>query len=207
MKANTHRFAQSFTSSLALASFPLSNSTTSIDRHWAYTVTLTILTGAATFVTFLRILLPQATHLSILPSTFLPNYLYVPYLVLLIISTTLQLVSFILAGTTPRCANLLQPKTKSPVVLISSCSPLSYIFFGWISPVLAQGLAAANKDESVNEKDLPVLPEKDRAVNQWEMIKGSKHLMENSPKGINPLLWRILVVNKKLFYWRDFFAL
>lgn len=197
-------FAQSFTSSLALASFPLSNSTTSLDRHWAYTVTLTILTGAATFVTFLRILLPQSTHLSILPSTFLPKYLYVPSLVLLVLSTILQSASFILSGTTPRCAPLVHPKTKSPVTLISSCSPLSYIFFGWISPVLAQGLAAASKDESVNEQDLPILPSQDRAANQWEMIKGSKHLMDNSPKGINPLLWRILVINKRLFLWREF---
>ncbi|GAA5841427.1 hypothetical protein JCM3766R1_004081 [Sporobolomyces carnicolor] len=192
----------SFTSSLALASFPLSNSTTSLDRHWAYTVTLTILTGAATFVTFLRILLPQSTHLSILPSTFLPKYLYVPSLVLLVLSTILQSASFILSGTTPRCAPLVHPKTKSPVTLISSCSPLSYIFFGWISPVLAQGLAAASKDESVNEQDLPILPSQDRAANQWEMIKGSKHLMDNSPKGINPLLWRILVINKRLFLWQ-----
>ncbi|GAA5904673.1 uncharacterized protein JCM6883_003864 [Sporobolomyces salmoneus] len=192
----------SFTSSLALASLPLSNSDRSIERHWAYTVTLTILTGAACFVTFLRILLPQSTHLSILPSTFLPKYLYIPNLVLLILSTLLQTTSFVLSGTTPRCAPLLHPHTKSPVVLISSCSPLSYIFFGWISPVLAQGLEAANKNESVNEKDLPVLPSQDRAVNQWEMIKGSKHYMENAPKGMNPLLWRILVVNKRLFLWQ-----
>lgn len=192
----------SFTSSLALTSLPLSNSTRAIARHWAYTITLTVLTGAAVFVTFLRILLPQATHLSILPSTFLPSYLYVPSLVLLLLSAVLQFTAFILAGTTPRCAPLLHPSTKSPVTLISSCSPLSYIFFGWISPVLAQGLAAAKKDESVAEKDLPILPSQDRAANQWEMIKGSKHLMEKSPKGINPLLWRILVVNKTLFFWQ-----
>lgn len=167
-------------------------------------MTLTVLTGAATFVTFLRILLPQSTHLSLLPSPSTPNHRYIPSLIILALSTTLQLASFLLAGITPRCAQLLHPRTKTPVSQISSCSPLSYIFFAWISPVLASGLAAAAKDESMNEKDLPILPSADRAVNQWETIKGSKHLMDSAPKGFQRLLWRIIVVNKRLFLWRKF---
>jgi len=68
--------------------------------------------------------------------------------------------------------------------------------------VLATGLAAAKKDESINEKDLPVLAAQDRAVNLWQGIKDSKHLMESAPRGVNRLLWRVLVINKKLFIWR-----
>ncbi|GAA5944109.1 uncharacterized protein JCM15063_005316 [Sporobolomyces koalae] len=189
----------SFTSTLALLSFPLSNSYTSIDRHWAYTVTLTALTGTSLAVTLLRILLPQSTHLSLLPSTLLPKYLYVPSLILLIISTVFQLVAFALAGTTPRCAPLVHSKTRKPVSLITSCSPLSFLFFGWLSPVLASGLVAAQKEESLDEKYLPILSANDRAVNLWERIKGSAKLMDQAPRGVNRLLWRVLIVNKRLF--------
>ncbi|GAA5837403.1 hypothetical protein JCM5353_002686 [Sporobolomyces roseus] len=196
----------SFTSTIALLSFPLSNTPSSIERHWAYTVTLTAMTAAATFVSILRILLPKSTHLSILPSTFLPKHLYVPSLVLVVISTILQLTSFILAGTTPRCAPLLHPKTRKPITAISSCSPLSYIFFGWITPVLRTGLEAAAKNESVNEEDLPSLSAQDRAVNLWEGIKDSKHLMDSAPRGVNRLLWRVLIINKKLFIWQSVLA-
>jgi len=55
----------------------------------------------------------------------------------------------------------------------------------------------------MNEKDLPVLASQDRATNLWEGIKDSKHLMNSAPRGVNRLLWRVLVINKKLFIWRE----
>ncbi|GAA6061872.1 hypothetical protein JCM10212_000513 [Sporobolomyces blumeae] len=196
----------SFASTLALGSIALSNSTSSIERHWAYTVILTVLSGSSAIVSILRILLPRSTHLSVLPSPHLPRSIYVPSLVVIALSTILQLASFTVSGTTPRCAPLVHPKTRRTITLISSCSPLSYIFFGWITPVLDAGLEAAKHDESLDEKVLPVLASADRASTLWQGIKDSKRLMDTAPRWCNKLLWRVVVINKKLFIWQAILA-
>ncbi|CEQ42894.1 SPOSA6832_04771, partial [Sporobolomyces salmonicolor] len=190
-------------STLCVLSFPLSNTTTSVARHWAYTVALTVLTSASLSLTFLRIILPRSTNLSILPPSDLPPHIYVPSLVLLVLSTVFQLAVFLMVGTTRRCAPLVHPTQNKPVTDLSSCSPLSYILFGWISPVLAVGLASANKGESIDEKDLPMLGATDRAVNLWEEVKATQGLMDNAPKWCNALLYRVIVVNQRLFIWRE----
>ncbi|GAA5920308.1 hypothetical protein JCM1841_004522 [Sporobolomyces salmonicolor] len=193
-------------STLCVLSFPLSNTTTSVARHWAYTVALTVLTSASLSLTFLRIILPRSTNLSILPPSDLPPHIYVPSLVLLVLSTVFQLAVFLMVGTTRRCAPLVHPTQNKPVTDLSSCSPLSYILFGWISPVLAVGLASANKGESIDEKDLPMLGATDRAVNLWEEVKATQGLMDNAPKWCNALLYRVIVVNQRLFIWQSILA-
>ncbi|GAA5864423.1 hypothetical protein JCM1840_000490 [Sporobolomyces johnsonii] len=193
-------------STLCVLSFPLSNTTTSIARHWAYTVTLTVLTSASLSLTLLRIILPRSTNLSVLPPSDLPRHIYVPSLVLLVLSTVFQLAAFLLVGTTRRCAPLVHPTQNKPVTDISSCSPLSYILFGWISPVLALGLESANKGESIDEKDLPMLGATDRAVNLWEEVKATQGLMDQAPKWCNALLYRVVMVNQRLFVWQSILA-
>ncbi|GAA5957081.1 hypothetical protein JCM21900_000787 [Sporobolomyces salmonicolor] len=195
-----------FVSTLCVLSFPLSNTTTSVARHWAYTVALTVLTSASLSLAFLRIILPRSTNLSILPPSDLPPHIYVPSLVLLVLSTVFQLAVFLMVGTTRRCAPLVHPTQNKPVTDLSSCSPLSYILFGWISPVLAVGLASANKGESIDEKDLPMLGATDRAVNLWEEVKATQGLMDNAPKWCNALLYRVIVVNQRLFIWQSILA-
>lgn len=39
----------------------------------------------------------------------------------------------------------------------------------------------------------------DRAENLWERIQEPS---KPGPKWVNKLLWRVLVVNRRLFYWR-----
>lgn len=85
----------------------------------------------------------------------------------------------------------------SPVSPIVSCSPISYILFSWISPVLATG----NRVISLSASDLPLLAANDRASTLWNRINGSKG--EGGPKWANALLWRLLVVNSRLFWWQS----
>lgn len=54
---------------------------------------------------------------------------------------------------------------------------------------------------SLSQDDLPLLGANDRAENLWERIRNEKG--EGGPRWVNRLLWRVLKVNRKLFYWRE----
>ncbi|KAL8277515.1 hypothetical protein RQP46_010070 [Phenoliferia psychrophenolica] len=201
-------------------SFPLLNTSADIDRHWAYTVSLASLTFCALISTLLRLVLPTAVSLA--PSPTLPRNVFITNLTLAILTTFLQLLAFYIAGTTPRCAPLGKyvplpptddpsassfdvealPVPLRPISALTSCSPISYILFGWISPVLEVGA----KVESLSETDLPLLGANDRAENLWEKIKKSEGV-DDGPRWANKLLWRIVKVNRVLFYWQTVLAL
>ncbi|SGY80268.1 BQ5605_C008g05343 [Microbotryum silenes-dioicae] len=199
---------------IASASYFLSNSDADIDRHWDYTFTLATLTGSALLTTTVRIILPATT--SPVPSHDLPKDIYVPIMVILVANTLLQLVAFLLTGNTRRCAPLarkVQPlkaselyndgaKTTSTsseykaVTEFKSCSPLSYVLFEWLSPVLAVG----SKVETLSEDDMPSLAANDRAPNLWEKMRVKSG--KGGPEWMNPLLYRVLSVNRHLFVWQ-----
>ncbi|KAL7336764.1 P-loop containing nucleoside triphosphate hydrolase protein [Rhodotorula toruloides] len=119
---------------------------------------------------------------------------------ILLASTSLQLAAFLLLGTTPHSAPLIHPShtPAKPIITLPSTSPLSLLLFSWISPVLHTSYTSA---EPMDEGTLPAIPAADRAPNAWRKIKESKELMHKAPRGWNPLLWRIVVVNRRLFFW------
>ncbi|SCV71041.1 BQ2448_3803 [Microbotryum intermedium] len=203
---------------MASASYFLTNTDADIDRHWDYTVALASLTAFVLLTTTVRIILPATT--SPVPSHHLPKDVYIPIMVMLVTNTLLQLLAFLLTGNTRRCAPLakkVQPlkaselynnevkSASSPsgykaVTDFKSCSPLSYVLFDWLSPVLAVGA----KVETLSEDDMPSLAANDRAPNLWEKmrIKSGK----GGPKWMNPLLYRVLSVNRHLFIWQTVLA-
>jgi hypothetical protein len=138
-------------------------------------------------------------------------------IVITALSAFLQFVAFALAGTTKRCAQQGKRDTSvatdhtadgvngtaptgseilKPVSEFSSCSPISFILFSWMTPVLNTGA----KLESMSQDDLPALCANDRAPNLFEQIK--RTTSDSRPKWVNGLLWRLIVVNKRLFLWR-----
>jgi hypothetical protein len=84
-----------------------------------------------------------------------------------------------------------------PISSITSCSPISYIVFSWLSPVLHRGA----KLETLTQDDLPLLGANDRAPNLFDAIKRTEG--RKGPSWMNGLLWRVLLVNKRLFAWRE----
>lgn len=84
-----------------------------------------------------------------------------------------------------------------PISSITSCSPISYIVFSWLSPVLHRGA----KLETLTQEDLPLLGANDRAPNLFDAIKDTEG--SKGPSWMNGLLWRVLLVNKRLFAWRE----
>lgn len=95
---------------------------------------------------------------------------------------------------------LAQPTTVYPVTQISSCSPLSYVLFAWVTPVLARGSHLA----SLTKSDLPALPRRDRSANLWSEMQATQ---VKPPSWFNALLWRLVVVNKNLFIWQSVLAI
>lgn len=165
--------------------------------------------------TSLRLILP--TSASVLPAPDVPETAKITTLVITGVSIALEVIAFALAGTTDRCApqGKREPGLKTeasdssngaaakysevlkPVTAFSSCSPVSFILFSWMTPVLNKGA----KIESLSQDDLPALCANDRAPNLFSKMKLTTS--DTRPKWINGLLWRVLVVNKTLFYWRE----
>lgn len=170
----------------------------SIEEHWRLTVTAFVIAAVSLFVALIRLIVPRSAGISLVPSPALPTSIYRADLALLITSTLLQLAVVLLFGSTRRCAPLVHATTGKEIVAFPSCSPLSYILFAWITPVLKISYHV----DVIGEDTLPTLSAADRAKNGWERIRASAHLMDEAPKGWNPLLWRIVVVNKRLFIWR-----
>ena len=184
---------------VSLVSLPLSNSRRSIDLHWRFTVALFALAAAAFALTLLRLVLPRTTGWSFLPPRTLDDaHLYTAQLALVLTTSTLTLAAFLLTGTTPRCAPLVHPKTHQPVVTLASCSPFGYLLFNWVTPVLHQCYSS----DSIDETSLPALPAADRAHNLWERFRLTDGLMARAPKRWNRLLYRLIVVNARLFAWQ-----
>jgi hypothetical protein len=169
-----------------------------IEQHWRLTVTSFVLSALAVFVSLVRLVLPRSAGLSLLPSPLLSTPVYRASLALLLTATLLEIGVFLMLGSIPRCAPLVHPITGKEIVTQPSCSPISYMLFVWITPVLKLAYHA----DIIGEDMLPSLPAADRARNGWDRIRASEHLMNEAPKGWNALLWRIVVVNKRLFIWR-----
>lgn len=172
---------------------------------------------SAVITTFLRLVIP--TSLTLVP-TDPDNTPQTSSLILAAIVAALQLLAFYLSGTTQKCAPLGKyeppisvdaltvtngngkaPTTKpvlKDITQFATCSPISYVLFGWMSPVLALGATL----ESLSQDDLPALAANDRAPNVWEKMKKSE-TFKKGPKWANGLLWRLLLVNKNLFAWRE----
>lgn len=183
---------------VSLVSLPLSNSRRSIDLHWRFTISLFALATAALFLSLVRFVLPRSTGWSFLPPRTLPSNIYTAQLALVITTSILTLAAFLLSGTTPRCAPLVNPATGQPVVALPSSSPLTYLLFDWITPVLH----ACYASDSIDAESLPALAAADRAHNLWEGIRRSGGLMASAPRGWNRLLYRLCVVNRRLFAWQ-----
>ncbi|KAI5478748.1 ATP-binding cassette transporter [Pseudohyphozyma bogoriensis] len=201
-----------------LAAFSFSLPSTDIDRHWTYTVSLSILTLTSAALTALRLILP--TEASVIPPSH--DSAYVTTVTLESVTTFLQVIAFYFAGTTNRCAPLGQyldkPVTDDAtgengkgvveveaggttvyireVSALTSCSPIAYILFGWISPVLRRSASL----QSLSEHDLPLLGKNDRAETLWEGIRYSDY--SGTPRFFNRLLWRVIKINKNLFIWQ-----
>ncbi|GAA6021159.1 hypothetical protein JCM10207_008338 [Rhodosporidiobolus poonsookiae] len=189
---------------IALLSLPLSNAPRALAAHWRYTLTLFALTSLALFLTLLRLLLPRSTGLSLLPPPSLPSPEIHLARSLLGARCFLQLASFSLAGSTDRRAPQAHPQTGRPILSLFSTSPLTYLLFGWITPVLRSAYRGRSDERSLDESALPALPASERAVNVWEEVKQTERFMrkENVPKGWNALLWRIVRANRTLFIWQ-----
>lgn len=145
----------------------------------------------------------------------------VSIIILDILTVAFQGAAFIIVGTTDKCAPLgkamdpsipfiaLSPipgSTEDDVVVVEgpmpvssfgSCSPISFLLFSWISPVLATGA----KVVSLSVTDLPLLGANDRAGNLYDKI--TQETGKGGPTWINPLLWRCLKTNRRMFYWRE----
>ncbi|GAA5861561.1 hypothetical protein JCM8547_008073 [Rhodosporidiobolus lusitaniae] len=208
------------------------NSPRSAAAHWRCTLVLFTITTFALSITLLRLILPRSTGLSLLPLPTLPSPTIHIARSLLGATTFLQLVAFLLVGYTPRSAPLYHLTTPvpttaftspegasitptsstqaKPIVLLPSSSPLDYLLFGWITPLLRASYDDSRVQEQeggaepMNEASLPALPAAERAVNVWEGIKGTGRFMEreNVPRGWNALLWRVVRVNRRLFVWQ-----
>ncbi|GAA5827202.1 hypothetical protein JCM3770_000322, partial [Rhodotorula araucariae] len=183
---------------LSIASLPLSNSKRDIDLHWRYTIAVFTLASAALLVALLRLVLPRSTGLSLLPDPALPAHLYTAQLALALTALLLTLAAFLLSGSTPRCAPLVHPTSRRPVVSLPSCSPLTYLVFAWITPVLRSSYTSASLDAAT----LPALPAADRARTLWDQIRRSAPLAAAAPRGWNRLLYRLVRINARLFAWQ-----
>ncbi|GAA6024648.1 hypothetical protein JCM8202_000420 [Rhodotorula sphaerocarpa] len=186
---------------LAVASLAVEHDSSprAIERHWRYTVTAFVLAATAFFVSLVRLVVPRSAGLSLLPpATGLAASTYRASLALLLVCVGLEALAFLQFGSIPRCAPLLHPTSRKPIVSLPSCSPISYILFAWISPVLRSSYQV----DIISEETLPSLPATDRAKNGWDRIRASEHLMDAAPKGWNALLWRLVVVNQRLFIWQ-----
>lgn len=140
-------------------------------------------------------------------------------LVLTYLELAFDLLAFYTVGTTQRCAPMgktparassppsanaesfegLSPDEHPPAPLVPatgflSCSPISFVLFAWISPVLKVG----EQVESLSQSDLPVLGARDRAPNLWSQIQASS-AVGRGPRFVNGLLWRIIRTNQALF--------
>ncbi|KAK4047906.1 hypothetical protein OIV83_005089 [Microbotryomycetes sp. JL201] len=195
--------------SLVALSVRLGSSQADVDRHWAYTVTLTIITFSIVAMTFFRMILP--TSASIAPPEDEPSFVRHLSFALTSVSAILELVTFLLAGTMKRCAPHVTTATASrhdysnatnevshepeklPVTTYTSCSPLSFLLFSWLDSVLQIGA----KLESLSQEDLPILGANDRAPTVFAKIATTTE--DGCPKFMNGLLWRVLKVNKRLF--------
>ncbi|KAM0789106.1 hypothetical protein ACM66B_003161 [Microbotryomycetes sp. NB124-2] len=193
----------------AICSARLGSSRAEVDRHWAYTVTLTVTTFCIVSTTFFRMILP--TSASIAPPENEPAFVKHLSLALTYSTALLELVAFLLVGTTHRCAphvtvaeasrhdysadanGYAQDVEKVPVTSYTSCSPLSFLLFSWLDPVLKLG----SQLESLTQEDLPTLGANDRAPTVFGQIAVTTD--EGCPRFMNGLLYRILKVNKRLF--------
>ncbi|KAK4052550.1 hypothetical protein OIO90_004318 [Microbotryomycetes sp. JL221] len=201
---------------LAGLSLPLGSSKRDVDRHWSYTVVLTIVTFATVVTTFMRLILP--TSASIAPPEDEPLFVKRLSFGLTYSSAVLQLVAFMVAGTTPRCAPLVtvisaarhnysdesdtiaNDTDKVQVTSYTTCSPLSFVLFSWLDPVLKLGSTL----ESLSQEDLPTLGINDRAPTVF--AKMAKTTEKGCPRWMNGLLFRVLKVNKVLFMWQGLLA-
>ncbi|GAA5837596.1 hypothetical protein JCM11251_002021 [Rhodosporidiobolus azoricus] len=226
---------------LSLLSLPhphAPNSPRSSTLHWRLTLSLFALLALSLSLTLLRLLLPPSTGLSLLPSPGTTGREGVHVTRSLVAAdAVLQLVAFLLVGTTPRSGPLYLPSSTStpsaapkPILPLPSSSPLSYLLFSWITPLLTSSYALSKdpltRDQPLDEDSLPVLPERERAGKVWEGVermvkngkgkggKGGKGLggedgeerhwldREDVPKGWNKLLWRVVKLNQGLFIWQ-----
>ncbi|GAA6039699.1 hypothetical protein JCM8097_001359 [Rhodosporidiobolus ruineniae] len=204
----------SFALALSLLSLPhplAPNSPRSAATHWRLTLSLfALLTLSLTFTAF-RLILPRSTGLSLLPEPELDGTVKHIERSLLGASIFLQTAGFLLVGQTPRSAPLIVARargSKQPqkrVLALPSSSPLSYLLFSWVTPILSRAYKASrdptHAEEPLDEASLPALPAAERAINVWEGVKGTQSWMEpqNVPRGWNALLWRIVRVNRPLF--------
>ncbi|BGP24141.1 ATP-binding cassette transporter [Rhodotorula toruloides] len=196
-------FTLTFSLSLLSLPHPIPRSSTSLRTHWRLTVLLFALSSSALALTLLRWLLPRSTGLSLLPPReAYGSTVYAAQMAISLASTALQLAAFVILGTTPRSAPLVHPtKPNKPIISLPSTSPLSLLLFSWISPVLHHNSSSA-LSEPMSEETLPAIPAAYRAREAWRKVKESKGLMEQAPRGWNPLLWRIVSVNRGLFFWQ-----
>ncbi|GAA5895239.1 hypothetical protein JCM6882_006625 [Rhodosporidiobolus microsporus] len=230
------------------------NSPLSQLTHWRLTLALFSLLSLSLFLTLLRLILPRSTGLSILPNP-ASEGVHVER-ALAAADTVLQLAAFLLVGTTQRCAPLYlssstststsSPSTSSspltptsspspspkPILPLPSASPLTYLLFSWITPLLTSSYASSRElshlNQPLDEASLPALPARERAGAVWrgveEMVRGSskakgrgkgkkvgggegkgeEHWLdrEGAPKGWNKLLWRVVKLNQGLFIWQ-----
>lgn len=166
-------------------------------------------------MTILRLIIP--TSVSIIPDPDEPRGPFLTAIVLDVLIAVLQAAAFLLAGTTQRCAPegkyvapikieaallggeaapIGEKQILRPVSAITSSSPIAYLFFNWLTPVLQHGATV----ESLSEDDLPLLGANDRAPNLFDAIKKEEGI--KGPSWANRLLWQVLIVNKRLFAWR-----
>ena len=210
--------AQAILLPLSVSSFTLGHSRYEIDRHWAYTIGLSAVLLAGSFLSFLKLIIPSSAELSPIDPD--PSTGHVQ-LILSYVELAFVFAAFVTAGTTPRCAPLGKHATglaaakvigpgpgaatdalaneHGPTGLVAatgflSCSPISFILFGWISPVLQIGQTV----ETLRQEDLPVLGARDRAPNLWSQIQSSAQV-GRGPGFVNPLLWRVIRTNQGLF--------
>ena len=73
---------------------------------------------------------------------------------------------------------------------------MSYLLFGWISPVLDIGA----KVDYISQADLPLLSNGDRAPGLWAQVR--MKLSGKRPRWMNSLLWRVIKINQTLFVWQ-----
>lgn len=212
--------------SAVLTILGLAHATTDVSRHSRYLVHLTCLLFAYVVCVLGRLLLPTSSVND--PST--PKHgdqdtIVLVNQVVAWIDAVVSLLAFFVIGSTPRGPFLLfessydakadvAPSRKDAklgnVAGIASCSVFDYLFFGWVGPTVKDGYSK----EQLAETDLPYLTSEYRSSNVFKIVTGSMSKASKgqegvnkavgaSPKWWNPLLWRVVVINRSGFMLRQ----
>jgi len=207
---------------MVLTILGLAYTTTDVSRHSRYLIHLTTLIFAYCICVFARLLLPTS---SVNDPSAQPHHGQAHLLLVnKIVAWTdaiISLFAFLLVGRARRGPHLIfessydakadsapNPKESQSgnVAEIASCSVFDFLFFGWVAPIVSEGY----KKEQMDQNDLPYLTAEYRSSNLFKAIsssvaeasKGQSGVMKavgRAPKWINPLLWRVIVINKHGF--------